>query len=69
MLEDGAEQGNTFKRNVGAVGHGVDILISDDESDKTPSTFWITNPCNTWIHNVAAGSEFSGEVERSSTCY
>lgn len=60
MLEDGAEQGNTFERNVGAVGHGVDIRISDDESDTTPATFWITNPKNTWIENVAAGSQFSG---------
>lgn len=44
MLEDGAEQGNKFERNLGAVGHGVDIRISDDESDTAPSTFWITNP-------------------------
>ena len=30
MLEDGAEQGNTFIYNLGAVGHGVEIKISDD---------------------------------------
>ncbi|KAL3913108.1 MAG: hypothetical protein SGARI_000821, partial [Bacillariaceae sp.] len=60
MLEDGGETGNTFERNLGAVGHGVEIPISDDESDPTPSTFWITNPQNTWIGNVAAGSQFSG---------
>jgi len=60
MLEDGGERWNIFERNLGAVGHGVDKLISNDESDHTPSTFWITNPQNTWIGNVAAGSQFSG---------
>lgn len=60
MLEDGGETGNTFEKNLGAVGNGVDIPISADESDANPSTFWITNPQNTWINNVAAGSHFSG---------
>ena len=60
MLEDGAEQGNTFEQNLGAVGHGVDNRISDNESDPTPATFWITNPQNYFIGNVAAGSKFSG---------
>jgi len=60
MLEDGAEQGNTFMYNLGAVGNPVEIRISDDESDTAPSTFWITNPQNTWIGNVAAGSAHSG---------
>ena len=60
MLEDGAEQGNSFMYNLGAVGHGVDILISDNESDNAPSTFWITNPQNTWVGNVAAGAAHSG---------
>jgi len=60
MLEDGAEQGNVFLSNLGAVGHPVEVLISEDESDNAPSTFWITNPRNRWIGNVAAGSEHSG---------
>ena len=60
MLEDGAEQGNKFIRNLGAVSLPVDTLISNDESDNLPSTFWITNPQNTWQENVAAGSHFSG---------
>eukprot|EP00548_Thalassiothrix_antarctica_P010063 CAMPEP_0194160216 /NCGR_PEP_ID=MMETSP0152-20130528/78270_1 /TAXON_ID=1049557 /ORGANISM="Thalassiothrix antarctica, Strain L6-D1" /LENGTH=1486 /DNA_ID=CAMNT_0038869883 /DNA_START=967 /DNA_END=5427 /DNA_ORIENTATION=- len=60
LLEDGGEQGNTFIKNLGAVGHPVDIRISNDESDTAPATFWITNPQNTWIGNVAAGSQFSG---------
>lgn len=60
MLEDGGETGNTFERNLGAVGHGVEIRISDAESDTNPATFWMTNPDNTWIGNVAAGAAFSG---------
>src|SRR5690606_32490453 len=34
-----------------------DVLIP---SDNTASTFWITNPDNTYIVNVAAGSESTG---------
>ena len=60
MLEDGGEQGNVFERNLGAIGYGVETAISEEESDKPPSTFWITNPQNTWIGHVAAGSAFSG---------
>lgn len=60
MLEDGGETGNIFERNLGAVGNGVEIRISDAESDTDPATFWMTNPDNTWIGNVAAGSAFSG---------
>ena len=62
MLEDGAEQGNTFLRNLGAVGHGVENRISEDESDPTPSTFWITNPQNTWIGNVAGKLDCASSV-------
>jgi len=60
MLEDGAETGNTFIHNLGAVGHPVDVRISDAESDTNPATYWITNPQNKWIGNVAAGSSHSG---------
>ena len=31
-----------------------------DESDNGAATFWITNANNSWIENVAAGSESSG---------
>lgn len=31
-----------------------------EETDNEPSTFWMTNPSNTWIGNVAAGSEDNG---------
>jgi len=60
VLEDGGERWNIFERNLGAVGHGVEKLISPQESDDTPSTFWITNPQNTWKGNVAAGAGLSG---------
>ena len=31
-----------------------------EETDDRPSTFWMTNPTNTWVGNVAAGSEDNG---------
>ena len=39
------------------------VITHDDgsrESDFQPSSFWITNPTNTWFGNVAGGSEDSG---------
>ncbi len=50
----GAEGGKNF--NV-AGQDAKDILIP---SDNTASTFWITNPDNTYVDNVAAGSEATG---------
>jgi len=60
MLEDGGEIGNTFARNLGASTMRVDQLIRAEETDDDPSTFWITNPDNTWLDNVAAGSASTG---------
>jgi len=60
VLEDGGERWNIFERNLGSVGHGVEKLISRGDSDNSPSTFWITNPQNTWKGNVAAGAGLSG---------
>ena len=60
MLEDGGEVDNVFYRNLGAYTRRVQTLISDDETDDAPSTFWMTNPLNSWVDNVAAGSEGSG---------
>jgi hypothetical protein len=65
VLEDGIETGNEFIRNLGAMTGIPNTLIPDlgpngIETDDTPSTFWITNPSNTWIGNVAAGSAKSG---------
>lgn len=65
MLEDGIETGNMFIHNLGAQTGIPDTIIPDYgtngvETDSDPSTFWITNPTNTWIDNVAAGSQGSG---------
>lgn len=56
FLEDGAERGNTFRENIGLTTRrpaAGEMLLA---SDQRPSTFWITNPDNTYIGNVAAGS-------------
>jgi len=65
MLEDGIETGNQFIRNLGAHTFAPGVIIPDsgfngDESDGEPSTYWITNPSNYLVGNVAAGSESSG---------
>ena len=66
MLEDGIETGNSFLRNLGARTSRPSTLIPNQgtngyETDQfLPSTFWITNPTNTWMGNVAAGSEGTG---------
>jgi hypothetical protein len=65
MLEDGIETGNEFIRNLGAYTAIPKTIIPNlgangVETDNAPATFWITNPTNTWIGNVAAGSESSG---------
>jgi hypothetical protein len=44
MLEDGGEVDNVFRNNLGAFTKKVSTLISSDETDDEPSTFWITNP-------------------------
>jgi hypothetical protein len=63
ITEDGIETGNEFIRNLGAQTDQPEILIvttNGNESDSEPATFWITNPTNSWIGNVAAGSTSSG---------
>jgi hypothetical protein len=65
MTEDGIEQGNEFLYNLGALTRKVNTIIPDngsngEETDNLPSTFWMTNPSNTWVGNVAAGSEDNG---------
>jgi hypothetical protein len=67
ITEDGIEKGNEFIMNLGAQTGPVTTLIPNiplanngDESDDQPATFWITNPANTWVGNVAAGSRKSG---------
>lgn len=56
FLEDGAESGNVIEGNLGMRGRKGTLLPSDD----TPATYWITNPDNTLVGNVAAGSEGHG---------
>lgn len=66
MLEDGQEQYNVFRNNLGALTRRVDVLIPEEnrtdgeETDDRPSTFWITNPKNTFVGNVAAGCQDNG---------
>jgi hypothetical protein len=61
VLEDGGELDNKFVANLGATTRRTTRLIRPFETDNTiPSTFWISNPANTWGGNVAAGSEGSG---------
>jgi G8 domain len=65
MTEDGMETGNEFIRNLGAQIDAPATIIPNNgfngnETDGTPATFWITNPTNTWLGNVAAGSLDSG---------
>jgi hypothetical protein len=61
MLEDGGEWDNSFIRNLGAkVDRLPQGVPRDGESDFFPSVFWITNPQNEFIGNVAAGSRGAG---------
>ncbi|KAF0301652.1 Cell surface hyaluronidase [Amphibalanus amphitrite] len=54
FLEDGGEQHNTFKKNLG-FGTRPGTLLPTDAFGRV-STFWITNPDNALINNHAAGS-------------
>lgn len=60
FLEDGAESGNTFTGNLAMTARqpasGEAVLPSDNR----PSSYWITNPDNTYRGNVAAGSRGIG---------
>lgn len=60
FLEDGIEQGNVLERNLGLLtrvpAEGKALL----DTDRTPATFWITNPANDLVGNAAAGSEGFG---------
>jgi len=59
-VEDGGEVDNVFRHNLGALTKKVHTLISKDETDDEPSTYWISNPQNSFENNVAAGSEGTG---------
>ena len=66
IVEDGYETGNKFLYNLGALTDAPEVAIPNmgtngEETDqKMPSTFWITNPTNIYVGNVAAGSSDSG---------
>ncbi|MFN2317094.1 MAG: G8 domain-containing protein [Gemmatimonadales bacterium] len=60
FLEDGSESGNTLERNLGVLARRPAVADRILASDATPATFWITNPANRFIANVAAGSQGHG---------
>ena len=65
MTEDGLEEGNRFRNNLGAKTRKVQTVIppianNGKETDSQPSTFWMTSASNVFVGNVAAGSEGSG---------
>ncbi|MHA7055801.1 G8 domain-containing protein [Aquimarina sp. M1] len=68
FLEDGAERFNTIKNNVVFVTRrpkrGEEVTPSDNEfnqlQNRTPASYWITNPNNYFENNVAAGTEGTG---------
>ena len=57
FLEDGIETGNTFQYNLAVFVKASTSLLNDDI---TPAAYWITNPNNTYQHNVAAGGTHFG---------
>lgn len=64
-LESGLEQGNVFQGNLGVYNQAAHRLmpqvgVSGKETDDTPAIFWITNPMNNFIGNVATGSQGHG---------
>jgi hypothetical protein len=68
FLEDGSERFNIIRDNVVVLSKrplaGEQVTISDNQFDeiqnRTPSSYWITNPNNIFEGNVAAGTEGTG---------
>lgn len=68
FLEDGSERFNVIRKNVALLSKrpapGEEVTPSDNQfnqvQNRTPSTYWITNPQNTFEDNVAAGTEGTG---------
>ncbi len=68
FLENGGERFNTIKNNLVFLTRrpkqGEQLTVSDNQFDtpqnRTPSSFWITNPNNNFENNVAAGTEGTG---------
>ena len=65
FLEDGVERFNVIRRNVLVLtkrpAAGEQVIPSDNSDNeaqnRTPASFWITNPRNTFEDNVVAGTE------------
>ncbi|WP_159950442.1 G8 domain-containing protein [Polaribacter septentrionalilitoris] len=68
FLEDGSERFNVIKNNVALLTikplKGEEVTPSDNQlnevQNRTPATYWITNPNNIFENNVAAGTEGTG---------
>ena len=68
FLEDGSERFNVIRKNVVLLtkrpAQGEELTPSDNQFDqvqnRTPSSFWITNPQNTFEDNIAAGTHGTG---------
>ncbi|WP_299604068.1 Ig-like domain-containing protein [uncultured Aquimarina sp.] len=65
FLEDGSEINNVFSNNLVLLSRkplAQDKLLDSDfdfsqNQNASPSAFWITNPDNTFINNIVAGTE------------
>ena len=62
FLEDGAEWGNVINHNLAALVRlkSTGFYLGSDKEPFGLSTYWLTNPNNTFTNNVAAGSEGTG---------
>ena len=68
FLEDGGERFNIIKNNVIALTRkpvkGEELTPSDNQfstaQNASPASYWITNPNNTFINNIAGGSQGTG---------
>lgn len=68
FLEDGSERFNTIRNNVVLLttkpSPNEALLesdfIHDEVQNRSPASFWITNPNNTFEGNIAAGTEGTG---------
>ena len=60
FFEDGAEVDNVLEGNLGMGTREPEDADKLLESDRSPATYWITNPDNVVRNNVSAGSEGVG---------
>eukprot|EP00547_Thalassionema_nitzschioides_P017582 CAMPEP_0194244958 /NCGR_PEP_ID=MMETSP0158-20130606/12293_1 /TAXON_ID=33649 /ORGANISM="Thalassionema nitzschioides, Strain L26-B" /LENGTH=898 /DNA_ID=CAMNT_0038980567 /DNA_START=451 /DNA_END=3147 /DNA_ORIENTATION=- len=64
FLEDGVEENNIFRGNLGLGVKNAKRLLSHlsgkTETDDQSSVFWISNPMNYFYGNIAAGGESAG---------